>query len=137
MYTEVQVRCFVAKFLVLVFGWMLMGPALLAATKPAPEVPACCRKDGKHHCARNSSSQKAHESHGPSVRNLRSECPHCPSGSSAPAALKLDTSTPQLKFFSEVQLATVGTRADQTEARFRLADLRAWQQRGPPPVFFL
>ena len=39
-----------AATLVVLFSLSLIGPAL-SASSPESNLPACCRRDGKHHCA--------------------------------------------------------------------------------------
>jgi hypothetical protein len=57
MYTS-NLRRIQASLLLLLFSLGLFLP-LLAASPASTKLPSCCRRDGKHRCAMNT-SQKAH-----------------------------------------------------------------------------
>jgi hypothetical protein len=40
----------VAIFLLLIFGSFLSAPLLAASSNPSSNLPACCRRNGKHQC---------------------------------------------------------------------------------------
>ena len=63
-----------AFLLAALFSFELIAPALLASA--ASDVPACCRRNGKHHCAMADGSGEAPA--GPSVKALESKCPFFP-----------------------------------------------------------
>jgi hypothetical protein len=60
-----------AIVLLALFSFSLIGPALLSADAES-NLPACCRRDGKHHCSSMSGS-----SSGPSFKSVES-CPFFP-----------------------------------------------------------
>jgi hypothetical protein len=45
----------IAILLALVFNWMLILPAFAGSAES--KLPACCRKNGKHHCALTQSQE--------------------------------------------------------------------------------
>jgi len=61
-----------ATFLVTLFSVPLISPFLLQSS--VPDLPACCRRGGKHHCAMGSMAG-ADQSQGP---ELREKCPVFP-----------------------------------------------------------
>jgi hypothetical protein len=63
-----------ATILAALFSFELIAPVLLADA--ASDVPACCRRNGKHHCAMADGSGDA--STGPSLKSLESKCPFFP-----------------------------------------------------------
>src|SRR6266851_4873671 len=67
------------------FSFSLIAPALFADS--APSVPACCRRDGKHHCAMTSEPGEASPSTAPAISALQRRCPDFPKGGAvAPSA---------------------------------------------------
>jgi hypothetical protein len=59
-----------AHFVLLVLVWGYVAPAALSATEA---VPACCRGNGKHHCAMASISN---DGGAPGVRTNSPQCPY-------------------------------------------------------------
>jgi hypothetical protein len=49
MKLEHGLRRTLATLLITLFGFALISPLL--AANPSPELPSCCRRDGKHRCA--------------------------------------------------------------------------------------
>src|SRR5580704_13724084 len=47
----------VANLVIAVMAWSLVGPAALAAT--GRDAPACCRRNGTHHCMSGTSTVSA------------------------------------------------------------------------------
>jgi len=77
-----------ATLLLAVFSFSLIGPALWE--NGSADLPACCRRDGQHHCAMMNVDRDA----GPAVRLATTRCPFFPtcgatlqnSGDALPAA---------------------------------------------------
>jgi len=112
--------------LLLLFVLPAVSPLLGLEGGAQSNLPACCRRDGSHHCVLGmgvpSESGKA----------LAGE--RCPFGERAlpivvHAAWTLDTAKAVF-----VGLTAHPTGTPQTECRRRLASLRARQKRGPPVV---
>jgi hypothetical protein len=116
--------------LVLVFSLPLIAPAL-ASSPDDSQLPACCRRDGKHHCALNIQVGNI-----PSTAHVvSSRCPY------SPCAL-----TPLLQphLFAGVNVPTVagpsaGTAAviRAAEAGYRISADRTRHKRGPPQFLAL
>jgi len=49
-YTLGYMRRTIAVFMLLIFGSFLSAPLLVASSNPSNNLPACCRRTGKHHC---------------------------------------------------------------------------------------
>jgi hypothetical protein len=116
-----------AILLAALFSFELIAPALLADA--ASDVPACCRRNGKHHCAMADGSGEAPT--GPSLKSLESRCPFFPkpaaiTGYSKTIALgvTLSTGAPNL-------MGSTATAPDDTRSRTALRD--SVRKRGPPP----
>ncbi len=69
-------RRFVASLVLLLTAWSFVAPMALALT--GKDVPACCRRNGKHHCQMAGMSGMAAPSADgtPSFRSHPSDCPY-------------------------------------------------------------
>ena len=63
-----------ASLLLAVLGLLLITPLLLADTRS--ELPACCRRDGKHHCA--TAAMNTASVNGPGFAATAPKCPLFP-----------------------------------------------------------
>jgi hypothetical protein len=114
----------VAIVLALLFSWMLVLPAFASTTRS--NLPACCRKDGKHHCMQSASSDPST----PRIAAVNAKCPCCPSSFSlAPSHELWAPAASDAIFAGLVRHPAV---SPQTEAAFRVSFFRAHQKRGPP-----
>lgn len=127
VYTD-TVRRFPALVLLLVaFSLSLISPLLLAATPK--ELPACCRRDGKHHCAKQM-AQPAPD--GIQIAAL-STCPLFPAGKTTPAPTQTSTAPPAL-ISSNVALPVQPAPAPQPPQPTNQTARNPHQQRGPPSL---
>ncbi len=98
---------------------LCLGLALPFLQAKPDSVPACCRRDGKHHCAMSPN--------GDGFRNLAPTCPYRHLGvlTSPRAALKVTSSLPSIHADEQLRvrdsLPLVALRSTDTT-----------QQRGPP-----
>jgi len=122
------VRRLLALSLLLLFSFPLVSPLLALSANTDANLPACCRRNGVHHCEMkapraNTSAQAA------TVSTISTKCPFYP----RPATLvrhndaRLHASTGLL-----AQLAHHATVKAHTSASVRIALDTAWQKRGPP-----
>jgi hypothetical protein len=119
-----------AVTLVLVFSLPLIAP-LLASTPDESQLPACCRRNGKHHCAMSMELGNI-----PSrFRVVSEKCPYSPFAR-----------TPLLQphpFTSVKAPAAAGLAAGPAaivraaEAGYRVSADRTRQKRGPPRLLTL
>ncbi len=119
-------RRFPAIVLLLVaISLSLIAPMLLAAAEK--ELPACCRREGNHHCAK----MRGHQ-HGEGVQiAATSVCPLYPAGMSVPAAVQPAAAPPVLSSLHRPAPAP-STQMVPSVAQQQPASIRPWQQRGPP-----
>jgi hypothetical protein len=75
-----------ALLLVAVLSFPLIAPVLLANT--ASDLPACCRRDGKHHCAVVDMANQRELPASQSVKALQPRCPLFPKTVLVPAYTK-------------------------------------------------
>jgi hypothetical protein len=113
-------------FVLAVLCFPLIAPLLRADA--APELPACCRRGGKHHCAMMDLA--AGSSSGQALGSLRSKCPLFPAtvGVASAAKIVLLAAAPQT-------IAPQGFRrtiAFPDRSPLRLALRGPVRKRGPP-----
>lgn len=120
----------VAIVLLSVFGLPVIQSLYALTPKSEASLPACCRRDGKHHCMMSMAERNQLASHGPQFQAPEEKCPYCPA---APVALV------HRNFFlpSEAQAIYVGLAAHtvvcaQMKCWLRIARDRAHGKRGPP-----
>ena len=87
----------IASFVLCLFAWGPLSP--LAITAAGDPVPACCRRDGKHHCMMMAMARTGADNDG-SPRASRKPDP-CPYRSlrAIPAATSAATYPPTTKYF--------------------------------------
>jgi hypothetical protein len=74
-----------ALLLLAVIGSPLLTPLLLAGARA--ELPTCCRRDGKHHCAMGGVAGTA-SPEAPSLKRFQPKCPFFPKPGALPADLR-------------------------------------------------
>ena len=118
-----------AIFLLAVISSPLVAPLLQADT--ASDLPACCRRDGKHHCAMASMADEA-SSATPAFTQFHPKCPLFPRVGVLPADSKtgLAAATLSLAAMDAVQQYVVYAPGILPRIAPRVPD----QKRGPPPV---
>lgn len=118
-------RRFLASLLLVLISFSLVSPVLAATAKP--DLPACCLRNGKHHCMMGATVSTIG---GP---GLRVDCPFQRHGSLAASSnprsslLAPSVVTPCIRHISRVEFLST-----------RQPDLRritAHGQRGPPAYF--
>jgi hypothetical protein len=122
-------RRILAAMLVLVFSGPLLAPLLTAAPDDSA-LPACCRRNGKHHCMM---AMMMGEDSGHPV--AAEKCPYSPFAGLAlmlPHAFA-SHAHPTILRGSAVLAAAI----PQAEAGYRISFHRSRQKRGPPPLAVL
>lgn len=124
----VHVRRALSISLLLLFSFTLMSP-LLASDVVQANLPACCRRAGKHHCAMPDSNSEQRKS----VGIVAEKCPYIPA---AIAALHLPVLAPPAKAAVFAGLIAHPIHA-QMAAQYRISFDRSRQKRGPPSRILL
>jgi hypothetical protein len=107
----------------------LISP-IFAATAAETNLPACCRRDGKHHCAISTvTKSRAINSGAIQATVIREKCPSYPAPS-ATAHTNLSHGEARATAFSNI--ISFETRIAQTEACRRISFDRSRHKRGPP-----
>ena len=120
-------RRLLASFVLAAISFTLVPLALLAGTSDS-DLPACCRKDGKHKCAM--AEIASDEDSGPAFRGV-SRCPMFPSHLPFVAASSV-TGAPAPYQSCEIVVASFPACAEQSATLYRISHSRSRQKRGPP-----
>jgi hypothetical protein len=120
------VRRLLSSVLLLLFSLPLISPVLAIATGSDANLPACCRRNGAHHCMKKMQPEK---SSSPSLSATAQCCPAYPAVVTSARHGDLSVPTASLIFAEIVSHPTIKL---QIEARARVALDRSRQKRGPP-----
>ena len=115
--------------LLLFFSLSLIAP-LVAPEAAEASLPACCRRDGKHHCAMSDIGAQQ----GKRVSIVAEKCPYAPA---APVAFHLSVFSSPANDSVFAALVSHPAVHAQTAAQYRISFDRSRQKRGPPTLFFL
>jgi hypothetical protein len=114
----------IALLLMLVFSSMLMAP--LFASDPEANLPACCRRHGKHHCM----MQAVQGSDGPpGLTAVREKCPCFPVGTVAGRSVQF-APEPGGLFHPAARSGTL--LVPPAQPGVRASFLGSYPKRGPP-----
>jgi hypothetical protein len=116
-----------AMLLLALFGFSLISPSVFALGADS-KLPACCRRDGKHHCA--TMATESESSSGPALQAGR--CSFFPTGAGVPASRTVALAGISQAGFE--QPASHEASAHRTETFCHSSYSRAGQKRGPPTL---
>jgi hypothetical protein len=115
-----------AVLLMVTLSSALAAPLFAFSTKREGNLPACCRKNGKHHCMMLAMAMD------PSMKQVAAfgeRCSHFPKATTAVGNTIVFIPTTAV-FYAEI--LSHPARSPQTEAHYRISFDRARQKRGPP-----
>jgi hypothetical protein len=112
--------------LLTIFSWILIVPFL--GPDAEASLPACCRRNGKHHCA----MCLARQSDAPGFATISEKCPCQPARS---CAVHSPTYKPEAVEDLSAGLACHRTGQPQLRALYRRCFLHHHHKRGPPTPF--
>lgn len=127
----------VALMLMVIYGLALATPLLAYASgDPESKLPACCRRNGSHHCAISDAYQRQMASDGPAFAAPPQHCPFYPQHAQQSRIQAV------LAALSAQSLICASVESHpachaQTEALSRIAFDRSRLKRGPPESYFL
>ena len=119
--------------LLAVFGWLFVAPLLASAQGGDAGLPACCRRNGAHHCAMSMAERDrltAADSRQPRWKPPIERCPYAPASVVRPQAH--DTFAWQGGAVYAAVYFSHPAGTVQTQTRRRIARDRSRQKRGPP-----
>ncbi len=123
------VRRILAISLLLLFSLPLISPLFALTANSSDKLPACCRRNGVHHCA---TGMQGEQSEGIRFASLQEKCPAYPRAITSVHRNDLSLQ-PSEQLFARILVHPAGKA--QAEARARIALYRSWQQRGPPALY--
>ena len=123
-------RRIAAILLVGTFSFSLLGPAWFVDADS--NLPACCRRDGKHHCAMMDKADPGEAPSGAAMKLWGARCPCFATACTFPPDFQtaLPGASP-LAFAWVLQHPVVQAQA---EAGYRISFSRSRQKRGPPSL---
>jgi len=124
-----RMRRALALFLLAVLSFPLIAAGLYPSADA--QLPACCRRDGRHHCAMSDESERmAQPSSGPAVRANQPKCPYYPAATSITG----DPNVAILRDSPAILYSLVHQAPALVHAapRYRIPFSRTRQKRGPP-----
>jgi len=124
-------RRFVASLVLSLMAWSFVAPMALALT--GKDVPACCRRNGKHHCQMaGMSAMAAPLADGvPSFSSHSSECPY-----RSQKATPTGTAAPHTEIISTQELPLTDF-VSASDSRLRYAQSSTGNSQRGPPAFSL
>jgi hypothetical protein len=126
---NVSLRRALAILLLFAFSVPLI-PLTVSAHDAAPQLPACCRKDGKHGCSMKGMTDPGKQSSRASIKSP-SRCASFPTAVFVTAGGK--AVAPPASSGIAPEIFEPFSAAEQAETHWRISFSRAWQKRGPPP----
>jgi len=124
------VRRVLSISMLLLFSFSLISP-LIGSDAVEANLPACCRRGGKHHCALLSESLSKQ---GKSIGIIAEECPFTPA---VPAVAHFSAIVPPIGDAVFAGLISHPAIHPQTAAKYRISFDRSRQKRGPPSLILL
>jgi hypothetical protein len=116
-----------ASLLLAVFSFPLIAPAMFADAES--QLPECCRRGGKHHCAMT--MDEAAPASGVTFRSIPQRCPLYCGALSAPGDYVAVLKSSGAVFGALVSHPAIQL---QVEAGYRISFSRSAQKRGPPVI---
>jgi len=120
--------------LLALLGLPFVPPLLALTAKSEANLPACCRRNGKHHCMMSMAERSKRASRDPQFTSPVEKCPYCPA---AVAVTHGSTFVPPLTQAIFAGLVAHPAITAQTESKLRISLNRSRQKRGPPVSFSL
>lgn len=121
----IWVRTLSAIVLSILMGLPIAAP-LFASSEPT--LPACCRRNGKHHCMKPAGPAKESGS-APSISRTGMKCPQFPEMIGVTVHGQLGLCTSAAVFAEIISHPAV---SPQTVSNYRVSLVRSHQKRGPP-----
>jgi hypothetical protein len=127
-YNQVVTRA-CAVVLLGLFAFSLIPSGLFADA--GSNLPACCRRDGKHGCSMKNMTAVKEEPSGTAIKSSP-KCPFFPKAGAAPGTGK--AGAPRLARVAFAFALKAVLRTELAEAQYRVSFSRGWQKRGPPSL---
>ena len=116
-----------ASLILCIVAWGPLSP--LATATAGDPIPACCRRDGKHHCTMSGSTRTEMGATGVYWSKTQSRCPMCPRMIRTNPRTQAGLSASAAVFAAIISHPAVFS---QTQSEYRVSAARSHQKRGPP-----
>jgi hypothetical protein len=124
-----SLRRLISILLLAVFGLPVVSP-LFAATQAADAgLPACCRRNGKHHCMMKMEERSRLIQQGIWISSPVEKCPYYPG---ALPAVHFDLLAPEASATVRAPITSAPAGIAQAESKRHTSYDRSRQKRGPP-----
>jgi hypothetical protein len=121
------VRLFIATCLCAIFVGSLLSPlALLVKSDSESNLPACCRRDGKHHCATMAAVTE------PAGKRFQAAPEACPFRSDTVSTSRIVSFVPRSAAIVFAEVLSHPTAHEQKLAKLRISEIGNRLKRGPP-----
>jgi hypothetical protein len=123
-------RKLIAITFLAVFGLPFASSLFALTPKSEANLPACCRRNGKHHCVMSVAERSKLQDDKPAFATPLEKCPYCPAvvmGLHSPLHFK-----PSFGNVLHASFTSHPTGVARTECKLRIARDRACGKRGPP-----
>lgn len=122
----------VSILLLVLLGLSILSPLLSVGAADDASVPACCRRNGKHHCLMSMTQRHQAVERDTHIGVIPEKCPYTP-------YLTFGVRLPDLGLIATAsavfgELVSHPSVAPQTESKWRIARNRSRQKRGPPSI---
>ncbi len=125
-------RRFLALLMLALIGSFQAAPLLaLSSSDPEANLPACCRRNGHHHCAMMEHARRSAAS-GSQAHQIQERCPFYPRTAAAP--ILPFHAAPSSAASHYVQIASHPANHPKTNTVCRLLLDRSRPKRGPPTI---
>ena len=122
-------RKMISILLLAFFGLPFVSPLFAATAKSESNLPACCRRNGKHHCMMGMADRSHVASNKPEFRAPLKKCPFYPASLQASQHSDFGLTVSSSVFGEVISHPAVYA---QTESKWRIARERSRHKRGPP-----
>jgi hypothetical protein len=126
-------RKFLSITLLALFGLPFCSPFFAISAKGESSLPACCRRNGKHHCMLTRASGEDAAGAGSMLQAPLEKCPYYPASPAAFHQSQFGIAPSQIIFAELLSHPAVHA---QLESRQRISRSRSRQKRGPPASSF-
>lgn len=123
-------RKLLAITLLAFFGLPFASSLLALTPRGESNLPACCRKNGKHHCMMSMAERRSSMGDSPVFSAPLDKCPYAPAAFLGSTHWTMSGVPSRQIFFAD--LVSHPTAFAQTESKLRISRDRSRQKRGPP-----
>ncbi len=122
-------RRLISILLLAVFGLPVVSPLFAATQAVDAGLPACCRRNGKHHCMMKMEERSKLIQQGVWISTPADKCPNYPG---VLPAVHFDLLAPETSASVVARIISVPAEIAQTISKLHISHDHSRQKRGPP-----